>query len=729
MDTRLKKYRYSGWVKLAASVLCIAGLLLTAYGCLKAEHFEAVVEGQEYRDSASVSRSLEMLYHDVYRAAFDYKSAEKIQAGDGISEEQLMDETNRLSDERRQEIQEVSFQYEEWLEVARTAGNTAEVNRLEKERNQRIDQVNIVYDQKTESIKESQINQRLQDYFALKKEIEGRKGLCYAVLFPDGTALKNIPETKNPDSFFMNLPVYASVSSEETSWPGALRNFREVPSDGSIVYVGMTQEQFDHEQKAFEASKEYGRIGIYQVMAGLMIFFGGVVYLIYAAGRRPDSDEVVLIWTDRIYLDIELALALSIIGGLMAAVYQLGENLYTRNLEMLYVFATSIIALAAVVGIAAGTSVVKRLKRREFWKRTFVGVLFIWVFGHPRKMWTKLREQLKTGPLAVRAAVLFAAYAVAMMIGVLMLVGGFLGLLLGGLVIAGVNIAALLFVLKKVSAVNAITAGTECIRAGKLSHRIPMSGEPVTDHLAENINMIAEGLNAAVENEVKAERLKAELVTNVSHDLKTPLTSIITYVDLLKTEGVCSENAPRYLEVLDQKSQRLKALTEDLFEAAKASSGNVAYTLEKLDITDLITQGLGELSDKVAASGLDFKINSPKEKVYVLGDGKLLWRVIENLLSNVFKYALPNSRVYLETGRLGETVVITLKNISALPLNIHPDELMERFKRGDESRSSEGSGLGLSIAKSLTELQGGTFGITIDGDLFKAEIAMPVCYE
>jgi signal transduction histidine kinase len=254
-----------------------------------------------------------------------------------------------------------------------------------------------------------------------------------------------------------------------------------------------------------------------------------------------------------------------------------------------------------------------------------------------------------------------------------------------------------------------------------------VEGIPEFKQLSVTINSIADGLKNAVSNQVKSERMKAELITNVSHDLKTPLTSIITYIDLLKSEGLHSENAEKYLGIIDNKSQRLKALTEDLFEAAKASSGSIAVNLEKLDAVSLINQGLGELSDKIEESGLNFKTNMPSSKLLVYADGKLLWRVIENLLSNVFKYALPNSRVYIDTFATAEYVKIIIKNISAYELNINEEELMERFKRGDASRHSEGSGLGLSIAKSLTELQGGSFHIEIDGDLFKATIELPVC--
>src|SRR5690606_14540229 len=228
----------------------------------------------------------------------------------------------------------------------------------------------------------------------------------------------------------------------------------------------------------------------------------------------------------------------------------------------------------------------------------------------------------------------------------------------------------------------------------------------------------------AVDSELKSERLKTELITNVSHDIRNPLTSIITYVDLLKHEKDQAKTA-EYIEVLDQKAYRMKMLTDDLFEASKASSGNIPVEFDKIDIVSLLTQGLGEVNDKIETMGLDMKLNYPDEKVYVTADGKLLWRSIENVLSNIFKYALERSRVYIDIEDLGNEIRISFKNISAYELNISADELMERFKRGDESRTSPGSGLGLSIAKNLIELQKGSFTIHVDGDLFKAMITLP----
>lgn len=481
---------------------------------------------------------------------------------------------------------------------------------------------------------------------------------------------------------------------------------------------------------SLQLGRDLGQLGIYQILAGKLAFLTGVVYLIYSAGRRRDSEEIHLIWADKIYLDIEAIVIIPAIMMAMIVVYRFWEVLYPVNPQLFYVLSATVVWAGTLLGILFGTSVVKRLKRREVFRHTLIGSLVRWKMGWIRKLWESFNNGLKKGPLAARGAVYFGLFGIALFMAVVFtfLMGAafeLLGLLVGAGVYIAIHVFSLLFVLKKISPIHNITAGAQRIRAGELNFRIASTGEPVTDALIDHINGIAQGLKGSVENEVKAERLKAELVTNVSHDLKTPLTSIITYVDLLKVEGLCSENAPRYLEVLDQKSQRLKSLTEDLFEAAKASSGNLAYSLQRIDITDLIAQGLGELSDRIDASGLEFKVVAPTERILALGDGRLLWRVMENLLSNVFKYALPGSRVYIQAEYQDNWVNITMKNISAFELNIQPDELMERFTRGDESRHSEGSGLGLSIARSLTELQGGRFSIAIDGDLFKVTVAMP----
>jgi signal transduction histidine kinase len=268
-----------------------------------------------------------------------------------------------------------------------------------------------------------------------------------------------------------------------------------------------------------------------------------------------------------------------------------------------------------------------------------------------------------------------------------------------------------------------VTQGAKAASAGDYDKPIAVKGGELGS-IATSINSISDGINAAVSERLKSERLKTELITNVSHDIRTPLTSLITYTDLLKNEGLNSEKASEYLEVLIQKSARLKALTDDLFEASKAASGSVEVHLEELDLADFVRQVLGELDERVKDSGLDFRLDLP-DHAHVTADGRLLWRVVENLLSNVFKYALKGSRVYVSVARENGSWALEIKNISENALNVNPAELTERFKRGDDARGGEGSGLGLSIAQSFTLAQGGVFAISIDGDLFKAVVRLP----
>ena len=244
--------------------------------------------------------------------------------------------------------------------------------------------------------------------------------------------------------------------------------------------------------------------------------------------------------------------------------------------------------------------------------------------------------------------------------------------------------------------------------------------------MGEHINNITSGLDTALQEKVKSERLKADLITNVSHDIKTPLTSIINYVDLLKRQKIQDPKIAAYLEVLDQKSQRLKTLTEDLVEASKASSGNLKLEVSDINLVELVQQTNGEFEERFALRRLELIQTLPEEIIMIRADGRRLWRVLENLYTNAFKYAQEGSRVYVDVREEGDKAVFTIKNISEKPLNISPDELTERFVRGDVARTTEGSGLGLSIARSLTQLQKGEFIISIDGDLFKAQVAFPV---
>ena len=265
---------------------------------------------------------------------------------------------------------------------------------------------------------------------------------------------------------------------------------------------------------------------------------------------------------------------------------------------------------------------------------------------------------------------------------------------------------------------------------GDLDHRIDtekMFGE-FRRH-GEALNSISTGMSLAVDERMKSECFKTELITNVSHDIKTPLTSIINYVDLLEKEELHNETAEEYLEVLKRQSARLKKLIEDLMEASKASTGNLAVHLEKLEAGVSLVQIVGEFDEKIHAAGLKLLVEKPELPIYIMADSRHFWRVVDNLMNNICKYAQPDTRVYVNLEVRGELAVFTFRNTSRYPLNITSEELMERFVRGDSSRNTEGSGLGLSIAKSLMDLMQGTFSLYVDGDLFKVVLELPVTKE
>ncbi|AAO36648.1 sensory transduction protein kinase [Clostridium tetani E88] len=278
------------------------------------------------------------------------------------------------------------------------------------------------------------------------------------------------------------------------------------------------------------------------------------------------------------------------------------------------------------------------------------------------------------------------------------------------------------YIFKKTAMINKIVKGTEEMVAGNLDYSIDENDKGLLGKLAHNINNMKKGLKKSVESQVKSERLKSELITNVSHDLKTPLASIINYVDLLKSEDLSKEDMNVYIQILDKKSKRLKVLIEDLFEASKISSGSIELNIEKVNISEILRQALGEFYEKIEGSSLNFKVNIENDGIYANLDGKKTWRVFENLIGNILKYSMNNSRVYIDLETEGNKAIVTMKNISAYEMDFDVEEIFERFKRSDKARKSEGSGLGLAIAKSIVELQGGNMDIVIDGDLFKVTI-------
>ena len=448
-----------------------------------------------------------------------------------------------------------------------------------------------------------------------------------------------------------------------------------------------------------------------------------LVFLARAAGRRVGREETVAGWQEKIPFDLYAAVVLGGSAMLVAAAASGTEDTFQGFEPIMIAVVLACCAAAYALFLAFWMTLCARVKLGRWWENTVCCWLLRlcrrvlrWCWRVLCRAWGALAGFVRGIPLVWRTAVGCCV------IGVLLFAlesNHADGLLL--MLIALLSVAACLLSMQ----LRRLQKGGEALAAGDLTSQVD------TSHMyfdlkrhGENLNAISRGMSIAVEQKLKSERLKTELITNVSHDIKTPLTSIVNYVDLLQREHT-PEQEREYLAVLDRQAHKLKKLTVDLVEMSKASTGNIPCHIARRSVRELIDQTVGEYAEKLSAARLEPVVTLPDEELYCLCDGALMWRVLDNLLSNACKYACAGTRLYVAAGREGETVAFSFKNISRDALNIDPDELLERFVRGDSSRTTEGSGLGLNIAKSLVELQKGTFSIAIDGDLFKVGFVLP----
>lgn len=458
----------------------------------------------------------------------------------------------------------------------------------------------------------------------------------------------------------------------------------------------------------------------------ILLALACLIFLFCAAGHRKRETEPRLNQLDRIPLDLYAA---AVVGACILLIFVIGDVLrwnmpsgYAAIMQMVFIFAFIGCASFGLV-LALLLSFATRVKCGKWWRNTVIYCVLRLIWRAVKAVWHGIGRLGRMIPIVWRTAlIMLGLYIIGFILFILMYdeSGGWL---LVGLLFSIVIYAAAIFGAWQMKGIK--KAGQQ-LAEGKFDEKID------TKHMywefkshAENLNSIGDGLAKEVAQRMKSERLKTELITNVSHDIKTPLTSIINYADLLQKAKTEEERA-EYLAVLERQSQRLKKLTEDLVEASKASTGNMSVNLAPTNTQEIINQSYGEYSSKLEAGRLNTVINIPEPAPAVMADGRLLWRVIDNLFNNVVKYALPETRVYVDVRTEGAAAVISMKNISRAALNVSAEELMERFVRGDASRHTEGSGLGLNIAKSLAELQHGEFSISTDGDLFKAEIRLPL---
>ncbi|HKL42694.1 MAG TPA: HAMP domain-containing sensor histidine kinase [Clostridia bacterium] len=678
MDTKLKKLSHSIIVKIILFALIVASFTLLVSGLLiddqRTEHsIVSVLNSNSFYESQILNSKI---YSDLHRIH------ERLELNEKLS---LTKQKGYISDERILSQAKEDYNIESIEEL-----NNLEENQITEIKRELID----------------------QDVAEIKRNLSNSSEVMYLKYYlkSDSFELSNADDSmarafssseiymvKNQSS---NIVAPEAFKEKAYYFNHTLKNIHEKTD---IFYTSFPNNILEDLREDYTLTKSIAenrlRLSVIYLSVGVI----SLLLLMIIIGRNGEVEKVQMNFVDKLYTDINL-LILSILVVtyiiIMSEFIQMGLN------EIEYYLPLTIFAIS--LGLLLFLSIIKHLKNRTLIKHSLIYTIL-------SKIFLSLQSIFNMGSLGIKIVLAIGLYTFLVLFSVLIYPLTILAI--------PVFFIILLWIIN-IKGIKKVKIGTQKIREGNLDHKIEVKRNGELKKIAGEINGIREGLKNALMNEVKSERLKTELITNVSHDLRTPLTSIITYIDLLKEEKD-PEKQKKYINVLDQKSNRLKILTDDLFEMSKLKSGNIQTEKSKIDLVDLINQGLGEYENSIEESGLDFILSfSDDERFFVNADGSLIWRSIDNIFSNIFKYALENSRVYIDVTSKENYVILTVKNISRNALNICADELLQRFTRGDEARSNDGSGLGLSIAKSLVEVQNGSLDIVIDGDLFKVMIKL-----
>jgi len=692
--TKWKTYSRKPVIKISAFVLLLVCFLIGVSSALdiylKVKNYESITV-KNYLESNTLSNELRYAANRLEYVLRVYKSGDYILSGGTVSNLDIEDSW------------QLKNLYSNFIAENGLEDNYDSRERFWAEKNHEV-----------EDVKKIIMKTDLNNYEQIMNELNKPGGLVYHAT--DGK--NSVTNTNNPDKHYYKIQnVYILIDRQGvelnpengySSYSSSLLDAVEDIEGGrtkTAIYAAITDEGLLSRVERWNSDRSILIKGSTIIVFCGMLMIMCFVYLAVVTGKTMEDDEVHMAAVDKLYPDVSLLLITGIVALGMIRFHEVLDIRFTSEILMIFAM-LSLAALLASVFLLLFYSIVRHIKSGTLIRHSMIFLIL-------SSTLRAIIKVLSSGPLMHKSMAAVIALAAASFYSYKMPV-----------IMIPVALLAAYYVYSKVRKFQTIQEGLKVAKTGDYDFKINIDGEGEFSRLADDINSITSGLKTAVQSEVKSERLKTELITNVSHDIKTPLTSIISYVDLLKREGLGSPNASKYLDVLDRKSNRLKVLTEDLFEAAKATSGSIEPDFERVNVNALISQILGELDEKIHESRLTFKVTSSSGRVFARADGRLLSRVMENLLSNIFKYALQESRVYIDISQTEKDVSVSFKNISAYELNIPVDELMERFKRGDESRSSEGNGLGLAIAKSLMEIQEGILELSIDGDLFKAEIRL-----
>ena len=727
MATKLKKSKlYSAKTKILAIILVLCSALVT---CLNLVYvmdmsFESGLSYNSYFDTETFYSQYSQLVRDVVNTKLVFKSEENIKSGNALNEEKVIynfaldndlgeyviyseanavkhvtfsnsdDQeyfNNRYPDYKQQAIQDQLYEYEDAIkELERyTDFYYCLVNTRTG---------NEVSNREAEEIENLKINSFLDGRYTKGKVVYDTE---YYYNYTDEGKLVN---------YFYYDNYLDSVS-------GILLN------RGYTLYAGVSDDVetgngvFAKQYQAFESRRLNAPRAVMAAAVGAILMIIGTVYLVITAGKTSKNSEVTLIAVDYVFNDISTLIFLAVAYVSYILARRMIESIYYMNGEwliMLKGFICLLFMIDVVALINYLTCMSRQIKKRRLFSNTVVGYFIRWVASF-----------FKESTFRIWIILCLIMYAVINCLLMFVACKSYSSIPIIILIIF--DLAGIFFAARALTSIKKIMVAVKETSEGNFDKKVnPDEISPALKNFATDVSNMQNGLKQAVGRAVKGEKMKTELITNVSHDLKTPLTSIITYVDLLKREELNNEKAENYVAILDEKTNRLKQLIEDLVEASKASSGNLAVTKNKINLRELIEQALGEFEERIEKSDLEFKINAT-EDVYIYADGRHMWRIAENLITNALKYAMPKTRVFIDIFSTERDGVLTIKNVSAIPIdNVDLKSLTERFVRGDASRTTEGAGLGLSITQSLSEIQDGRLEITADGDVFKATVKIPL---
>ena len=683
---------------------------------------DTVYDTEEFREFFSNTLDRAVLA-DIY-----YQSEERIEAGLAVDREELLNGFKRY-------YGIVDGVITGNTEVNETYDGLIIYGNIPESLHENLAEYEELVESRLPSYYKMYIQRQLDEYKNCVRYLDGMKNFLYYVEDENGTVIGGNTTKSEIGEAERTLVLSAGFSSDHLGenpyyfdvYDNSILEESNFKFYGAIQDPLLQGDEFYDLWQAFGFAKQSIPILFVVFALSLLGLLACMIYLIRVTGQKEKGGKVQFTVVDRLYNEIHFLLVFLFFGVAFTVASTLIEIILQGSVVFWnYVFATVLGALylaAVAVLLNYVLSAARQFKDRSFFRNTWISVSI-------RRMSELFTGKTFRGWMVI--VMLCYGLGNCVIMG-MMVMAPYYGYpkfgLLAGIVLVFFNVLCMYWFIRALRSLKEIMISVKESSKGNFSYPLDLNKiSPSFLNFAEDVANIQVGLKNAVDDAVKGERMKAELITNVSHDLKTPLTSIISYADLLKKEKLENQRASGYVDILHEKSYRLKQLIEDLIEASKASSGNLTVTKMRVDYKQLTLQAMGEMEDKMEAVGLTFKI-SCAEPVFIDADGGHMWRILENLFSNVIKYSMPHSRVYVDIFKMDGYGILVMKNISAAPIDFDETRLTERFVRGDASRTTEGSGLGLSITQSLAEIQDGTFGIQVDGDLFKAVVSIPLWEE